>query len=383
MRVGRTAMLTGAAVLLASATGAPERLAVERERLRAAKAEATQAAARAADLEWQAAAERNAVAKAQAEEAAVAARIDRAEANVVAAQSRVAITEGLLAQQRAALGERQEPVAKLIAALSSLARRPVAAVIVQPGSVTDLVHVRAVLGSTLPVIRRETAGLREELAQSRRLRAAAALAAAGLERSRRALIAERQALAAVRARHASAAVQLNRDALAQSDRAIALGEEARDIVDRMAAIGQTQARLEELAVLPGPPRSIVPPEPRTRAYRLPVRGRLVTGFGEVSDNGVRSRGLTFAVGSRATILAPAAGRVILSRPFRGYGTIVIIDHGSGWNSLVTGIGQSFAVRGAYLAAGEPIGRAPDGGEPLVTVELRRQGRPVDIIALIG
>ena len=383
MRVGRTAMLTGAAMLLASATAAPDALSIERSRLRAAKAEAVQAAARASDLQRQAEAERDAVAKAQAEEAAMGARIDRAEATVAAARARVAIVEELLQRQRATLGERQAPVARLVAALSSLARRPVAAAIVQPGSVRDLVHIRAVLGSTLPAIRRETAGLREELAQSRQLRTAAAQAAGGLEQSRRDLVAERRALAAVRARHASAAVQLNRDALAQSDRAIALGEEARDIIDRMAAIGQTQATLEELAALPGPPRPIIAPEARAPAYRLPVGGQLVTGFGEVSDNGVRSRGLTFAVGNRAPVVAPAAGRVILSRPFRAYGTIVIIDHGRGWNSLVTGIDQALVKRGAYVAAGEPVGRAPVDGEPLVTVELRRQGRPVDMTALIG
>ncbi|MCC2979734.1 murein hydrolase activator EnvC family protein [Sphingomonas sp. IC4-52] len=376
-------MLTGAAMLLASATSAPSPLAIERERLRAAKAEAAQAAARASDLARRAAAERDAVAKAQAEEAVMGARIDRAEATVAAARARVAIVEALLERQRAILGERQKPVARLVAALSSLARRPVAAAIVQPGSVTDLVHVRAVLGSALPAIRQETAGLREELAQSRRLRAGAAAAAEGLERSRRDLISERRALAAVRARHASAAVQLNRDALAQSDRAIALGEEARDIIDRMALIGQSQAKLEELAALRGPPRSIVSPQPSNSAYRLPVGGRLVTGFGEVSENGVRSRGLTFAVGSRAIVRAPAAGRVILSRPFRRYGTIVIIDHGAGWNSLVTGIGDPAVKRGDAVAAGDPVGRAPNSADPLVTVELRRQGRPVDMVALIG
>lgn len=383
MRAGWTVMLTGAALLLASAT-APDQLAVERERLKLARAEAMQANARAADLARQAARERGAVAKAQAEEAAVGARIDRAAANVTAAQAQVAITEELLARQRAALGERQRPVAKLVAALSSLARRPVAAAIVQPGSVTDLVHVRAVLGRTLPAIRRNTADLRGALAQSRRLRAAAAEAASGLEQSRRLLVAERQALAAVRAKHASAAVQLNRDALAQSDRAIALGEEARDIVDRMSAFGETQATLEELAALPGPPRAIVAPVTRDAPYRLPIDGRLVTGFGELSDNGVRSRGLTFAVARGATVRAPAAGQVLLSRSFRDYGGIVIIDHGNGWNTLVTGLGATAVARGAQVSAGDPLGRAPlDAAEPRITVELRRQGRPIDLTAVIG
>ena len=383
MRWGVTLALTGATVLLASATAAPDPLAIERDRLNAAKAEAMQAAARAVDLERRAADERDAVAKARAEEAAVAARIDRAAATVAAARSRVAIVEALLARQRADLGERQAPVARLIAALASLARRPAAAAIVQPGSVSDLVHVRAVLGSTLPAIRSQTSGLRAELSQTRALRASATLAASTLEQSRRALLAERRELAALQARHAAAAVQLNRDALGQSDRAIAMGEEARDIIDRMAAFGQTQATLEELAQLPGPPHASGSTDRRAGVYRLPVAGRLVTGFGEISDNGVRARGLTFAVNAAARVVAPAAGRVIFARPFRGFGTVVIIDHGAGWNSLVAGLGAAGVRRGTTVVKGQPIGRAPSGSEPRVTVELRRRGQPMDLTALIG
>lgn len=383
MRRAGTLALLSAAVLLAGAKAAPDPLIVERDRLRAAKEQAVQAAARAADLERRAADERDAAAKARAQEAAIGARIDRAEANVAAAQARVAIVGALLARQRADLGDRQTPIARLIAALTSLARRPAAAAIVQPGSVTDLVHVRAVLGSALPVIRRETADLRGELAQTRVLQASATLAARGLDSGRRALLTERQALAALRSRHASAAVQLNRDALTQSDRAIALGEAARDIVDRMAAIGDTAATLDELAPLAGPPRSPVSASSRTPAYRLPVQGRLVTGFGEVSPNGVRARGLTFAVPAGALVRAPAAGRVVFARPFRGYGTIVIIDHGDDWTSLVTGLGITGVKRGAVIARGQPIGRAATEEEPRVGIELRRAGQAVDVAALVG
>ncbi len=383
MRRRGTFALTGAALLLASATNAPNPIAVERDRLRTAKQQAVQATARAADLERRAADERDAAAKARAEEAAMGARIDRAEANVAAARARVAIVAQLLARQRGELGERQAPIARLIAALASLARRPAAAAIVQPGSVTDLVHLRAVLGSALPAIRRETANLRGELAQTRALQASATLAAASLDSGRRTLLAERRSLAALRARHAAAAVQLDRDAMAQSDRAIAMGEEARDIVDRLSTLGETTATLEELAQLAGPPRATAVAKSPSTAYRLPVRGRLVTGLGEVSDNGVRARGLTFAVHARAPVAAPAAGRVIFARPFRGFGTIVILDHGSGWNSLVTGLGRAAVARGATVAAGQPIGRAPGGEQPHVTVELRRRGQPMDMTALIG
>ncbi|MER8125023.1 hypothetical protein ABS198_22320, partial [Acinetobacter baumannii] len=80
----------------------------------------------ARDLERRAAQQQDAVARAQAEEKAVAARIRRAEADVAAARARLALVEALLACQRAELGERQQPVARLVAALASLARRPAA-----------------------------------------------------------------------------------------------------------------------------------------------------------------------------------------------------------------------------------------------------------------
>lgn len=376
-------MLTGAAVLLASATAAPDPLALERERLRVAKEQAVRAKARADDLERRAADERDAATRAQAEEAAIGARVDRAEAEVKAAEARIAIVDALLARRQASLGDQQAPVARLLAGLASLARRPSATAIVQPGTVTELVYVRAVLGSTLPVIQKETAGLRAALAQTRALRASETLAAQSLSDGRKALETEKAALAALQARHAAAALRLDRDALTQSDRAIAMGEEARDIVDRMAAFGETQARLKDLASLAGPPRSRVARGAGPIVYRLPVSGRLVTGFGEVSDNGVRARGLTFAVAPSVAATAPAGGKVVFARPFRHFGTIVIIDHGSGWTSLVTGLDRSTVSRGASVAQGQPIGTVPAIDEPRVTVELRRQGQPVDIAALIG
>ena len=383
MRRWGTYALTGAAVLLASATAVPDPLALERERLRVAKEQAVQAEARADDLERRAADERDAATRARAEEAAIGARIDRAEADVMAAEARVAIVDALLARRQASLGDRQAPVARLLAGLASLARRPSAAAIVQPGTVSELVYVRAVLGSTLPVIQKETAGLRAALAQTRALRASETLAARSLADGRKALEAEKAALAALQARHAAAALRFDRDALTQSDRAIAMGEEARDIVDRMAAFGETQARLKDLASLAGPPPARVARGAGPIVYRLPVSGRLVTGFGEVSDNGVRARGLTFAVAPSAKATAPAGGKVIFARPFRHFGTIVIIDHGSGWTSLVTGLDRSTVSRGASVAQGQPIGTVPAIDEPRVTIELRRQGQPVDIAALIG
>jgi septal ring factor EnvC (AmiA/AmiB activator) len=363
-----------------SAVAAQDGIAEDRRRLAQAKLASMAAQARATELARAAAVERDAAERARAEERAVAARVARAAADLSAAAARVRIVDALLARRRDELGTQETPVARLLGALGTLGRRPTIVAVAQPGSVDDLVHLRAVLGSVLPVVRARTAGLRQELAATRTLRADAALAAKALADSRGTLARERQALAAVRASHEGRADTLRRQALAASDQAVAQGEAARDLVDRMDQAGdaaQVGTALARLATPPGGAANGRGDAP----YRLPVVGRLVTGYGELSANGVRARGLTFAVGPGESAVAPAAGRVLFARPFRDYGTVVILDHGDGWRSAVIGLGSSAVQVGDAVAAGQRIGAA-GGGEPRVTVELYRRGRPIDIGALL-
>lgn len=376
-------------VLLALALPAQgQTLTDQRQRLAAARRDATLAARRADDLARDAAAERDAADKARAEEAALTARVAAAEATLAAARARQAIVARLLADQQGRLAAQQQPVARLLAALTALARRPALVAIAQPGSVDDLVHVRAVLGGALPVVRARTDAVRQAIARTRALQADAALAAAALRDGRVRLEADRTALARLEATHRQRSETLGRTAMSESDRALALGERARDLVDSLGAGDVARVRAADLAALPGPlPRPLAPgsiaPAPARGVYRLPVRGRLVTGLDEISDAGVRARGLTFAVAADAPVVAPAGGIVRYARAFRGYRGIVIIDHGDGWTSLVTGLGATRVRAGERVAAGMPLGRAAAGEAPQITVELRRRGRPMDIAALLG
>uniref|UniRef100_UPI0015777004 murein hydrolase activator EnvC family protein n=1 Tax=Sphingomonas bacterium TaxID=1895847 RepID=UPI0015777004 len=310
-----------------------------------------------------------------------------AEAGLAAAQARATLVDRLLEAQRARLGVAQMPIARLLAALESLAGRPTVVAIAQPGSVDDLIHVRAVLGTALPDVQARTVDMRAELATTRALQASALLAAQASQDSRAALERDRTALAVLEAQHRQRATALGRTAIGESDRALALGERARDLVDRVQESDTAVATAADLMRLDGPrPRPGAPATSTTSvtdAYRLPVAGRLVTGLAEVSNNGVRSRGLTFAVAPAAIVRAPAAGTIRYARRFRGYGTIVIIDHGNGWTSLITGLGSVDVAPGMRVAADAPIGRAAMGEDSRIAVELRRRGRPVDIAALIG
>lgn len=392
------ALLSGVAglALAVSAVAAPQSdpVAAERQRLVMAKQQAASAAARADRLDQQAALERDAAARAGEEEAAVNARIDKAEADIAAAQARIALVQAALDAERARLAQHQGPIVRLLAALESLARRPAAGAVAEPGSVDDLVHVRAVLATVTPAIRQRTAGIRDELDRARVLRANAALAVESLADGRRALDAQQLALARLEVTHRQRSATLGREALAASDSALAMGEAARDAVDRIGELGDEADTRADLAALPDP---VARPDDLGRRsdglalaawpyydvpYRLPVAGRLVTGLGEVSAAGVRSRGLTLATASDATVVAPAAGRVAYARRFGDYGTIVILDHGDGWTTLITGLSSADVALGQTVAQGTAIGQT-GGGTPEVTIELRRRGRPVDMIPLLG
>ncbi|MGK6319047.1 murein hydrolase activator EnvC family protein [Sphingomonas sp. DT-204] len=371
--------------LVAAAPAPPDR----RAELKAANAEAAAAEARSRAFERAAAAERDEAARARAQEAAVAERIKAAEAKIVAARARVTLVDGLIAEQRERLAERQAPIERLVAALQSLARRPAAVALVQPGSMSDIVHVRAVLGTMVPVVRQRTAAVRAEIARSRKLRANAALAAATLRDGHASLRSERLALVRMEGAHRLRSRDLDRSAMFESDRAIALGERARDLIDQIEESGTAVETGAALAALPGPlPRpakageSPAPARFTVPPYRLPAAGRVVEGLGELSSAGVRSRGLTLAVASGGAVVAPAAGQVLFARRFRDYGTVVIIDHGNGWTSAITGLAAAAVKRGDRVAQGAPLGRAP-AGDARISVELRRRGTPVDLAQLIS
>ncbi len=382
MRAGRwiVGLMAGVATVAALAQGPT--VADQRGRLARAKADALVAAARADALAVDAARERSAAAHARAQQRAAAARVAAAAADLDTGRARVALVDRLLDDQRARVRVGEAPVTRLLGALASLTRRPAIAAMARPGSIDDLVHLRAVFAAVRPVIRARTAGLRTELSRTRTLRDDAALAATALAQARATLEQRRASLALAEAAHGARAEALGRGALDQTDRAIGLGERARDIVDQIALGGGQRATRAELETLPGPPAPTLPGARTAPAYRLPVAGALVTGFGELSTAGVRARGLTFAAVAGATVRAPAAGKIIFARAFRGYGPIVVIDHGAGWTSLVTGLSRVAVHPGDVVAPGVPVGAGAIGEDSRVTVELRRKGRPVNPTALL-
>jgi septal ring factor EnvC (AmiA/AmiB activator) len=385
---GSLAAIAGLLIALLSAGWAVAQTgdASERRTLIDAKHEAAAAQRRSALLERQAAQANDEAGRARAQAGALAARIEGAEADLTAAETRIRMIEQMRRVQRARLAEHQGPVIRLTAALQTMARRPPALTLIQPGSLDEFVHVRSLLASTLPIVQARTASLRAEVENGNRLRREADLAAAALIKGREELSHRRVALADFERRQRARSASLMQSAMSESDRALALGEEAREL----AALEDTRQFQNELrrllAALPGPtPRPGTPAAAgatKPARYRLPVEGRLVRGMGEISDAGVHARGLTPETSGASQVIAPAGGRVAYAGRFRSYGRIVIIDHGSGWTSAITQLGALAVKAGDRVAIGDPIGSTAPG-RSRVDVELRRQGRPFPISPLIA
>ena len=371
--------LAGGGLALAQTAGPPPA-----NPLALARQQAEEARRRSELLERQADRATDQAAKARAAAAAFAARIEAAEAEITAAGTRIAMIERLRAQQRGRLAEKQGPLIRLTAALQTMARRPPALALVRPGSLDEVVHVRALLASTLPEIRARTADVRAEVERGNALRRQAERAVAALRAGQDDLRRRKLALAQFEQKQRARSQTLMESAMFESDRALALGEEARDL----AALSQRREFQEQvrrrLAQLPTPlARPINPPQPPhggRSAYRLPVQGRLLAGMGEISDAGIHARGVTVETAAAAEVVAPSAGTIVYAGPFRGYGAVVIIDHGGGLSTTITDLASLAVKRGDRVRIGQSLGRA--AAQAKVRLELRRNGQPVPIAPLV-
>lgn len=362
--------------------------------LRQASLALSRARARGEQLEAEAKAATAAADRTAREAAAIAARIQQSEAEIAVAEARIAMIDRQRDALRLRIAQRQEPIVRLTAALQLMARRPLAFSLVRAETVRDTVYLRAVLETMLPEVRRRTAGFRQEIARGRALQDGARALAASRRESERGLAARQKELAVIESRQRIELRAAESVAGREADRALALAEETRDLKALMGRLAEDGALRAELAALPGPvPRparpgdALMAPEPgllvadpQRLSWIVPVTGRVVSGFGEAGAAG-GATGLTFAPAANAQVVAPAAGRIAFAGPYRGYGRIVIIEHDGGWASLITSIGRIDVAVGERVVQGSPIGAAGPG-RPLVTVELRRNGEPVNPLSVV-
>ena len=112
----------------------------------------------------------------------------------------------------------------------------------------------------------------------------------------------------------------------------------------------------------------------------PIGGKIVTAFGARDESGRKSSGILVAAKPGNAVRAVSHGRVVFADWLRGYGLMIIVDHGDGYLSLYGCNETLLKDVGDWVDAGETIATSgASGGQktPGVYFELRAKGQAVD------
>ena len=136
--------------------------------------------------------------------------------------------------------------------------------------------------------------------------------------------------------------------------------------------------------------AITPPsQPSSSAssdkLRLPVSGRIITGFGQRTD-GTHNDGINLSVPLGTSVHAAEAGVVAYAgSELKGYGNLILLRHDNGWVTAYAHNDQLSVKRGDKVQRGQVIataGRSGSVDQPQVHFELRQGSKPVDPVPFL-
>lgn len=115
--------------------------------------------------------------------------------------------------------------------------------------------------------------------------------------------------------------------------------------------------------------------------RLPVRGEVVNRFGSPRrDTGVNWKGLFIRASEGSEVKTVSSGQVVFADWMRGFGNLIVVDHGGGYMSLYGNNEALYKSSGQLVKAGDTIATVGNSGgnaESGVYYELRRNSLPFD------
>jgi septal ring factor EnvC (AmiA/AmiB activator) len=330
-----------------------------------------------------------------------AARIRTVESQVAETQDKLKPLDAREEAIRRSLAERRNLMAEILAALQRIGRHPPPALMVEPQDALLSVRSAIMLGALLPDMRRDADKLLADLTEAARLRLQIATAREQLSHDLDALGEERERLALLVEQRQKQQTETEQALAAERQRAATLARQADNLVDLLAKLeqGQDQASRNGRA---GPEKSnfaaltdtgrLTPAIAFAAAkgkLPLPVNGVKIKDFGTPDGSGGSQKGLSVAARPGAQVTAPCDGWVVYAGPFRNYGQLLILNAGSGYHVLLAGMDRISVDLGQFVVTGEPVAvmgggevgvaaaLADGAGQPVLYVEFRKDGTPVD------
>lgn len=294
------------------------------------------------------------------------------------------------------LDTRRMALTDILAALQSLERNKPPAVLVRPDDAVEAARSAMLLGSVLPELETQMAGLRVQLSALTEVRENIEREQADLAATAEDLATEEANLDALIAERGEVARQLAEQA--QSDRQQVAGyaaeaENLRGLINRLTR--QFSAAFPVLRPSPSAPPVVSRFAEAIGNLRMPAAGRVLAHFGDTLEPGTHSQGVAVATRPGARVTAPFDSEIVFADRYRGYGQLLILSPGDGYLILLSGLARIDGVVGQQLLAGEPVGimgseiLAPnvrrwavssdrvEEGEPVLYLEMRENGEPVD------
>ena len=194
-----------------------------------------------------------------------------------------------------------------------------------------------------------------------------------LAQSKKSLEQDRKKLAAKAKKRQKTLVALNKSLLTDNEKLTGYQKQRKQLEDLIKSVKQAAKQIA--------PAQDYPPFVLSKGkLSWPVKGKLKNTFGTRRDGDLRWEGWLINTSSGAEVRAIHYGRVVFSNYLRGFGLLVIIDHGDGYMSLYAHNQELLRETGDWIQSGDIICRAGNTGgltNHALYFEIRRQGIPVN------
>lgn len=308
-----------------------------------------------------------------------------------------------------------ENLIKTLAALQNLALKPTEALFVQPLSPVEIIRSAMLLRETVPYLEENASRLRKELEKIELQKKRVEAQVARIVKQKKNLEAEHEQMKTLvqkKSKLRNVVEVKSEQAKKKVQKLAGEAQNLRDLLSRLEKQQQEKRRKQEeerrrLAALEEQRRKEAEENQKREQVKTadlikfkpevineigdnfvkargklsrPARGQIVTAYGQETAKGVSSKGIIIKTRPQAQVIAPFDGSVIFAGPFRGYGNLIIIEHGKGYTSLLAGLDTIDCELGQLLLAGEPVGLMPGDSDAKLYMELRKQNHPVNPVS---
>ncbi len=315
-----------------------------------------------------------------------------------------------LNQTEAEFSREDENLIKTLAALQNLALKPTESLFVQPLTPVEIIRSAMLLRETVPYLEQNARRIKIKLEQIEKQKQKVETQFNKIVARKKMMEREHEELKTLSRKKSKLRSSIERRSAAAREKVEKLASQAQDLRDLLNKL--EKERLEKRRREQEAERKRLAEEERRKKQEetqradliklkpqaikelgegfirakgklpMPARGTIVTRYGEEISKGVSSKGIIVKTRPQAQVISPFDGNVIFAGPFRGYGNLIIIEHGKGYLSLLAGLDSVDCELGQMLLAGEPVGQMPDSADSKLYIEIRKDNHPINPLTWI-